>query len=61
MKLKRWLEINEITGIEFAEMVGVTDGAVSRWKMGGRIPRQDQILMIEKLTSGKVRPADFYK
>ena len=60
MKLKIWMAIEGLTGVELAEKLGVTDGAVSRWTAGDRIPRPDQMKEIIKVTKGKVQPQDFY-
>ena len=60
MKLKTWLAIEGISGVEFAEMVDVTDGAVTLWKDGSRIPRPAQMQKIVEVTKGKVKAQDFY-
>jgi predicted transcriptional regulator len=60
MKLRVWMDIKGITGLDLAEKLGVTDGAISRWKDGSRVPRPEQMRMIVKITKGEVGPVDFY-
>lgn len=61
MKLKNWIEYKKLTGAEFAEMLGVSAAAVSRWLGGSRIPCITQMQAIEELTKGKVKAQDWYK
>lgn len=59
MQLKKYLESREISPREFADKVGVTKQAISRY-LRGRVPRQDVVMKINKITRGEVGPNDFY-
>lgn len=45
MNIKEYRERHGLTQAEFAELVGVTPAAVSRWESGNRTPPE----MLEKL------------
>lgn len=60
-RLKQWLKEHNITGAQFAEMMGVRQSAVSMWLTGERFPSRENIQKIVELTGGKVQPNDFYK
>jgi transcriptional regulator with XRE-family HTH domain len=61
VKLKNWIDSKKLTGAGFAEMLGVSPAAVSRWLGGSRIPCMAQMQAIEELTKGKVKAQDWYK
>ena len=62
MKLKQYLEKNDISDQAFAILIGCTKGAVNRYKGGAnyRIPRPSIMRRIYKVTGKKVSPNDFY-
>lgn len=60
-RLKQWLKENNITGAQFAEMLGVAQSAVSMWLTGERFPSRKNIQKIAEYTGGEVQPNDFYK
>ena len=65
MKLSQYLKENKITQDEFLSMSKEFGGsfsihAVSKWCQGQRIPRQDEMRIIYKITDGEVTPNDFY-
>jgi transcriptional regulator with XRE-family HTH domain len=58
-KIKRWLRLNRLTQTDFANQVGVTQGAVARWMTEGRIPSWRTLRRIAVATDGFITPADF--
>lgn len=60
-KLKQYLKEHNLTGAEFAELIGVGQSAVSMWLTGDRFPSRENIQKIVEVTSGEVQPNDFYK
>jgi len=61
MTLDKYLKTSKISSRAFAEEVGVSVYAVSKWRQKVRIPRPAYIEIIKNLTAGKVKPADWYK
>lgn len=59
MKLKTYLEREDLWGWEFAKMAGTTSATISRIA-NGAIPRPDLMRRIVELTKGEVGPNDFY-
>ena len=59
-KLKQYLKEHNLTGAEFAELIGVGQSAVSMWLTGDRFPSRENIQKIVEVTSGEVQPNDFY-
>jgi transcriptional regulator with XRE-family HTH domain len=57
-KLKAYLKGQNIQ--EFADLLGVTDGAVYHWLNGDRVPRPPVARRIVALTGGAVTLADIY-
>lgn len=53
MNLKQYLEATGTSQEEFASHIGVTQGRVSHWVNGERIPGE-RVLQIETATEGKV-------
>lgn len=45
---------------QFAALIGRSEVSVSRWVTGRRLPRRHDILEIERVTAGAVRPGDWY-
>jgi transcriptional regulator with XRE-family HTH domain len=60
-RLKQWLKEKNMTGAQFAELLGVAQAAVSMWLTGERFPSRRNIQKIVELTGGEVQPNDFYK
>lgn len=60
MTLEDYLDDQDMTQREFAELLGVTHQAVNQWLRGRRFPRRELIVKIEKITGGKVKPSDWY-
>ncbi len=65
MRLTEYLKANKITQQNFLQNSkdlggGFSIHAVSKWCQGQRIPRQDEMYIIYKLTDGQVTPNDFY-
>lgn len=60
MRLSEYLAAEKIEPLEFARRLRAHHSAVYRYLEGKRIPRPAQMRRIEKLTGGKVTPADFY-
>lgn len=60
-QLKKWLKEKNMTGAQFAELLGVAQAAVSMWLTGERFPSRRNIQKIVELTGGEVQPNDFYK
>lgn len=59
MKLGDFLKNNDLTQAEFAAWVGIDQSAVAKY-VGGRIPREEVMRRIFKVTNGAVRADDFY-
>ena len=66
MKLKTYLEENNHTQMSFIELINmatgikIPQGTFAKWITGSRIPRKKEVLMLHKITEGKVQPHDFY-
>lgn len=61
MMLKNWLEHNEITVSDFAEMIGVKGArSVYRYINRERIPERDVMARIIEKTGGQVTADSFY-
>lgn len=61
MTLADYLRTAKTSEADFATSLGVTQVTVNRYLNGKRFPDKETILRIETITSGKVRPADWYK
>lgn len=59
MNLKEWLSQNGMSGVEFAERIGVQQSSVSRYTRGIRIPDRKVAQRIYLETRGAVTPNDF--
>jgi transcriptional regulator with XRE-family HTH domain len=60
-RLKKWLKDHNLTGAEFAKIIGVQQACVSLWLTGERFPRPENMQKIMEATGGEVQPNDFYK
>lgn len=60
MTLDQYLRKTNTTSREFADVVRVSIFAVHKWRRSARIPRSLFIKRIEHMTSGKVKPKDWY-
>lgn len=61
MKLKEYLDINDISPLEFAPLVGVKFVAVYNWLRGETIPRRLIARKIEEVTGGQVTAREMRK
>ncbi|SHE66727.1 Helix-turn-helix [Kaistia soli DSM 19436] len=59
MKLSTYLEDNKLTHSAFAERIGVSQGAVTRYANGARLPRPAVMACIRQATAGAVTYRDF--
>ena len=59
MKLLEYMKSNKLDDAAFAEKVQATARAVSKWKYGETNPRIPELVRIEQVTEGAVRPVDF--
>lgn len=59
--LEKWLKTKKLSGADLAEMLEVSQSAVSRWINGSRVPTIKYFQAIEKVTKGAVRPQDWYE
>jgi len=66
MKLKKYLQKNKLTQNQFIDELHkntgrkIGQGTVSKYILGQRIPRKEEMLVIYDFTEGKVSPNDFY-
>ncbi len=60
MNLERYLAESEIPLVKFAREVGYPISTVHDWKTGRRKPRAEALAAIQRVTGGKVLPADFF-
>jgi transcriptional regulator with XRE-family HTH domain len=60
MKLTDWIKQNDVTRGAFADKIGVTPMALSRYERGERIPEKETMAAIFRETGGDVTPNDFY-
>ena len=66
MKLKTYLQDNELTQMRFIakvkeeQDVQIPQGTLAKWINGQRIPRKQDMLTIYKATEHLVEPNDFY-
>lgn len=59
MKLSDYLEAQNMTHSAFAERIGVSQGAVTRYANGARVPRPAVMSKIRQATDGQVSYRDF--
>jgi hypothetical protein len=60
MRLKDWLELNEVKPARFAAQIGVHRSLVSRYVNRGAVPQPDVMRQIFVVTCGAVTPDDFH-
>lgn len=60
MQLKDYLLLIGATERAFAEAIGVSQQAVSRYVSGARTPRPAVMMKIHAVTGGRVAPSDFF-
>lgn len=60
MKLREYLKKERYTSSYFAELLGVSKQHMSNWTSGKVLPRKQNMLKIEELTKGKVKPSDWF-
>jgi hypothetical protein len=66
MKLKEYLTENKLTQHKFIEELEretghkLSQGGLSKYVIGQRTPRKDEMVLIYKFTDGAVQPNDFY-
>ena len=59
MRLKHYLESNQISQKDFAKAIGVTPLTIWRYLQNHRKPNCLVLSKIEKVTNGAVKPTDF--
>ncbi len=66
MKLKQYLDTNELTQDQFIKAMEketghkLSQGGLSKYILESRIPRKTEMIAIHKYTKGAVQPNDFY-
>ena len=66
MKLKEYLKENNYTQGKFIKELHkqtghkLSQGGLSKYMIGQRTPRKEEMLIIYEFTKGKVEPNDFY-
>ena len=61
MKLREYLEQNDISQSAFAREMDVSREAVRQWLKGIAVPPQGNMRQIIAYTNGAVQPNDFYE
>jgi len=59
MKLKNWLQTNDLSTADFAAIIGVSQPTIYRYMNGVQYPSRKYLLAIKKHTGGQVTPNDF--
>jgi DNA-binding transcriptional regulator YdaS (Cro superfamily) len=60
MKLKRWLKLVGMKQTELAKLVGCSVATINRHIKHGRILDPEVVVRVYFITTGAVRPDDFY-
>lgn len=60
MKLRDYMTSRDLTAKAFAETIGATEFAVTKWLRGERRPSGDLMMRIVDATDGAVTPNDFF-
>lgn len=60
MKILDYMKTNRLKQEDFAAQIGVSQGTLSRYINGSRIPTPQVFASIYKKTDGQVSPNDFY-
>mgnify|MGYP003134364816 FL=1 len=66
MKLRYWLKRQGLSQMDFQKVAkemgySVSQSAIAKWSCGDRIPRKDEMQMINHITEGQVKANDFYE
>ncbi|MGB8275637.1 MAG: helix-turn-helix transcriptional regulator [Alphaproteobacteria bacterium] len=61
MKLRDYRRRQQLTLAELGRRIGVSEGAVSRYESGSRIPDRATMARIARVTTGLVVPNDFFE
>ena len=61
MNLATYLSERKISDARFAELIGVSQVAVTRYATGKRVPRPEHMKRIREVTAGQVTPDDFFR
>jgi hypothetical protein len=60
MKLKEWMDREEVSNQEFGKRIERSSEAVRRYAEGLRIPDRETMPLIVRETNGEVQPNDFF-
>ena len=60
MKLREYRRRHRLTLAQLAGRVGVSEGAISRYETGARVPCFPVMARITRATAGAVSPNDFF-
>jgi transcriptional regulator with XRE-family HTH domain len=60
LKLREYRRRHRLTLVELARRIGVSEGAVSRYETGARVPCFPVMARISRATAGAVSPNDFF-
>lgn len=61
MKLQAYLDLKQMSDVQFGELVGASEYGVRKWARRERIPRPDAMRKIVEVTEGAVGPSDFFE
>lgn len=59
MLLKQWKRQMRLRDTEIAQLMDVTTDTIRNW-LRGRVPREEQVYKIFRVTKGEVTPTDLY-
>jgi len=59
MLLKQWKRQMKLRDAEIAQLMDVTTDTIKKW-LSGRIPHEEHVYKIERVTKGEVTPNDLY-
>ena len=60
MNLKQYIDENQMSYTQFANILGVSAKTIQRYAAENRVPRGDVMALIVQATGGAVMPNDFY-
>ena len=60
MNLKQYIDENQMSYTQFANILGVSAKTIQRYAAENRVPRSDVMALIVQATGGAVMPNDFY-
>lgn len=58
MNLKEYIDINDISTLEFANLIGLDRAHTNMLILGHRVPSRRTALRIERITKGKIKAKD---